>query len=294
MKKNTTFSKTAGKAVWLPVILPAFGLIASALLTLAGCDNGTPIGENDPISVDLSLPRIEDVASFSGTFASSEQEAKSLVETAFTEITGISDISSSVSNARSVSRSISRSVYSEPYEEIYDHNTTLLSGAEVTGFIQGKETMSAADDNNPGETAGDYMEMSLKSKLTIVFAGATRNGSTINGKYGIDESIYYKLQVTSTNPVKGSLTISSNASDGYAVSISKNGKGLKFVMNVQSRVNNKTIRDIESFDLDDIGELFDTYRLTLDIYDNNNVKKEDYSKTFTSYADAAEYLGITN
>lgn len=275
----------------LPVIVLALGL------AFAGCDNGTTDngggGENDPISVDLSLPRIEEVGAFSGTFVSSESDAKSLVATAFTEIEEISGISSSVNNTRSLSRSISRSVHTEPYEEIYDHDTSILSGAEVTGFIQAKETMSAADDDRPGETVGDYMEASMKGKLAIVFTGATQKGSSIKGKYGIDESLYYKLQVTAINPVKGDLTISSNASDGYAVSISKGGKGLKFVMSIENKINNKTI-NVDSFDVNDIGELFDTYRLTLDIYDNNNVKQDQYSKTFTSYAAAAEYLGINN
>ncbi|MDR2392653.1 MAG: hypothetical protein LBD93_00610 [Treponema sp.] len=275
----------------LPVIILALGL------AFAGCDNGTTGngggGENDPISVDLSLPPIKEVAAFSGTFVSSETDAKSLVTDAFTEISGISP-SPSVNNARSLSRSIARSVHTEPYEEIYDHDTTILTDAEVTGFIQGKATQSVADDDRAGETVGDYMEVSLKGKLAIVFTGATKNGSTINGKYGIDENMYYKLQVTSINPVKEALTISSNTSDGYAVSISKGGKGLKFVMRIENKINNKTIRDVASFDLDDLGTLFDTYRLTLDIYDNANVKQEQYSKTFTSYKDAAAYLGINN
>jgi hypothetical protein len=278
-----------------------WGVLALALtfgLVLAGCDNGggggNTGGESDPIAVDVSLPPIKDVASFTGTFVSSETEAKTLVAAAFTEIGGISDVSSSQDNLRSV-LSISRSVRSEPYEAIYDHDTSLLSGAEVTGFIQGKETMSAADDEHAGETVGDYMEMSLRAKLAIVFEGATRNGSTIKGKYGIDENLYYKGQVTATNPLKGSLTLSSGAEDGYAISISKNGRGLKLVMNIQSKVN-KTIRDFDvaAFDPDDIGALFDTYRLSIDIYDNDNAKNEEYSKTFTSYTDAAAYLGITD
>ncbi|MDR1410978.1 MAG: hypothetical protein LBI91_02090 [Spirochaetaceae bacterium] len=278
MKKNIFFTG-------MPVMALVFALV------FTGCPTDSGGGESDPISVNLSLPPIQDVEAFTGTFVSDETEAKDLVGTAFTEIAGISDISSLQNSVYSVSRSISRSVYSEPYEEIFDHDTTLLQGAEVTGFVQGETTASAADDNNPGSTVGDYQEVSLKAKLAIVFKDVTRNGSTIKGKYGIDESMYYKLRLTSINPQKGEIAISSSATDGYAVSISKGGKGLKFVMEMQGKVNNKTIPVDGSFDPDDIGDLFDTYNLSLKIYDNDN--EEQYSQTFTSYAAAAAYLGIS-
>ncbi|MDR1315865.1 MAG: hypothetical protein LBK13_03230 [Spirochaetales bacterium] len=280
MKKNVLFTGMLALAL-------AFGLV------FTGCPNDSGGGGNDdPIPVNLSLPRIEDVADFTGTFVSSETEADDLVKTASTEIAGILD--GVQNNAYSVSRSISRSTYSEPYEEIYDHDKTVLQGAEVTGFIQGKDTMSAADDDNPGETVGDYMETSLRIKLAIDFGNITQHNSTIKGKYTFDEDMYYKARLTSVTPPKGDLTISYDVSNGYAVSISKNGKGLKFVMTLDGKVNRKTIEidDVESFGLENIGGLFNTYKLTLDIYDNDNVKNEDFSKTFNSYAEAAAYLGI--
>ncbi|MDR1128466.1 MAG: hypothetical protein LBL20_04065 [Treponema sp.] len=281
MKKNLFFTG-------MPALALAFGLV------LTGCPSDSGGGNDDPVPVNLSLPRIEDVADFTGVFVSSETEAQGLVETAFEEIGGILDTTSLQNNAYSVSRSMSRAVYSEPYEEIYDHDTMVLQGAEVTGFVQGKDTMSAADDDNPGETVGDYMETSLRIKLAIDFDNVTQHNSIIKGKYTVDENMYYKARLTSINPPKGDLTISYDVLDGYAVSISKNGRGLKFVMTLDGKINRRTIEidDVESFGLENIGNLFNTYKLTLDIYNNANEKQEQYSKTFTSYAEAAAYLGI--
>ncbi|MDR1301221.1 MAG: hypothetical protein LBK43_01970 [Treponema sp.] len=278
MKKNVFF-------MGMLVMVLVFGLVFITCST----DSDDDDDNGDPISVDLSLPRIEDVPSFSGTFVSNETDAKNLVQAAFEEIGGISPVQSEMNSVRS----ISRSVYSEPYEEIFDHDTTVLSGAEVTGFVQGKETMSAADDENAGESVGDYMEMSMRIKLAVDFQDITKNDSIIKGKYSVDEDMYLKAQITTINPPKGDLTISCDVSDGYAISISKNNKGLKFVMRLQGKVDKKmTGQSTSILDNLDIGNLFETYKLSLDVYDNANVKQEKYSKTFTSYAEAATYLGI--
>jgi hypothetical protein len=279
MKKSNILTKAVFGTAGLPAVLLA--------LVLTACPTGSDNGSDEPVSVDLSLPPIQEVAAFSGTFVSSETEAKDLVKTAFEEIANISDTSSlQSSSVSSVSQSISRSVYSEPYEQIFDHDTTVLPGAEVTGFVEGRQTISAADDNNPGGTVGDYMEMSLRAKLAIDFNDVTQNHATIKGRYSDDENMYSKMVRTATNI---SITISFDASAGYAISISKGGKGLKFVMQTQGKINRKTIQGDEST-LDDTSGLFDIYKLSLDIYDNDNVKQ--YSKTFTSYADVADYLGL--
>jgi hypothetical protein len=261
-----------------------FGLVFTACST--GSGGG---GDGDPVSVDLSLPNIRDVADFEGDFVSNDTEAKELVQTAFEEIGGIvptDGMNYSVG-------SIARSAYSDPFEEIFDHDTTVLPGAVVTGFVQGNERGSVADDDNPGESVGDYMEMSLRIKLAIDFKNVEQGDCTVKGKYTVDENAYLKGQITSINPPKGDLTIRYDVSDGYAISISKGGKGLKFVMKLQGKINKETKgEDASILDNLDIGNSFDTYKLSLEVYDNDNVKNEAYSKTFTSYADAIDYLGI--
>ena len=65
MEKNTSFLKSAGrKAVWLPALLLAFGLAASALLTLAGCPNDNTDNDGD---VDFMSFNVNNDASLSDT-----------------------------------------------------------------------------------------------------------------------------------------------------------------------------------------------------------------------------------
>jgi hypothetical protein len=276
MKKNVL-------CLGMLVMTLAFGLSFTA------CSTGSGGSDGDPVSVDLSLPRIEDVPSFTGNFVSNETDAQDLVQAAFEEIGGIvptDGMNYSVG-------SIARSAYSEPFEEIFDHDTKVLPGAVVTGFVQGNERGSVADDDNPGESVGDYMEMSLRIKLAIDFKNVEQDNCTVKGKYALDENAYLKAQITSINPPKGDLTIRYDVSDGYAISISKGGKGLKFVMKLQGKINKETKgEDASILDDLDIGNSFDTYKFSLDVYDNDNVKKDEYSKNFTSYEEAAAYLGI--
>jgi hypothetical protein len=278
----------------LPVALLA--LVVSASLILAGCggdDDDGGGGGGDPISVDLSLPSIQDVPAFTGNFVASESESKDLVNAAFAGIGGMTS-SSSQGSTNNSAQSISRSVQEENPLEIYDRNTTIIPGAEVTGFIQGKQVQSYADDEQPGESVGDSMEMSLRMKLAVDFQNVTQNNLAIKGKYTVDEDLYMKAQVTSLNPSKGDLAVRYAVSDGYAISISKDDKGLKFVMRLQGKLNKNIKEDESIFDGFDIGNSFDTYSLSLEVYDNNNVKNDTYSKTFTSYEAAAAYLGIAN
>jgi hypothetical protein len=283
--------------VGLPAVLRALGLVVAASLMLAGCgddDDGGDGGASDPISVDLSLPSIQDVPAFTGTFVVSEEESKDLVIAAFGGIGGVSPSSSQGSTNNSV-QSLSRSVQEENPLEIYDRNTTIIPGAEVTGFIQGRQVQSLADDNNPGESVGDSMETSLRVKLAVDFQNVvTQDNFAIKGKYTVDEDLYMKVQVTSVSPSEGDLTMRYAVSDGYAISISKDGKGLKFVMRLQGNLNKNIKGDESAFDEFDTGNSFDTYSLSLEVYDNDNVKNDAFSQTFASYGEAAAYLGIAD
>jgi hypothetical protein len=257
------------------------GILAMVLvfgLVLVGCDDGASSEEDtDPIAVDLSLPAIKDVPNFSGTFVSSQTEAETMVKDSFVGITGLL---SGLTDVSSSSRSVHKSVQTEPISEIYDHDRTIVKGAEVTGYIQGNYTWSVADDDKPGQNNGDYQEISIKIKLAIDFDEVSANGFTIYGKYGFNEESYQKAQMQSPEEIL--VTMRQKLADGHIFSVSKNGKGLKFMIHLTASANYTGSVDDDMLD-------FDNYSFTIDIYDNNNEKK--YSKSFDNPTDANAFLG---
>jgi hypothetical protein len=63
-------------------------------------------------------------------------------------------------------------------------------------------------------------------------------------------------------------------------------------MNLSNK-GDKTFTGVDADNVDVSAYLvqaLETYNLTIDIYDNDNVKK--WTKTFATYAEAAAYLGI--
>ncbi|MDR1399686.1 MAG: hypothetical protein LBJ41_07180 [Treponema sp.] len=276
------------------VMILTFGMV------VVGCDteSSSSGSSNDPIQVNLNLPAIQEVAAFEGTFVSSETEAGPMVGDAMNAISGVmggvTSSSSSVMYSLNATTpmSIGRSVQEQPFSEVYDHNTKLFPGGEVTGFVEGYQKMSAANDNNPGGSVGDYQEMSIRAKFQVDIKNVIQSNITLKGKYIFDENVYLKMQITSVSPSKGSIAVKMDVTDGYALSVSKGGKGLKFVMNLSSK-GDKTFSDISANNVNlssYLTQALDTYNLTIVIYDNNNDEK--WRKTFTTYAEAAAYLGI--
>ncbi|MDR2716583.1 MAG: hypothetical protein LBB89_00760 [Treponema sp.] len=277
------------KKWWLGI--PALVLVLG--MTVVGCSDGSSGGgDSDPIKVNMSLPNIKDVKNFEGAFVSDETEAKELIKSAIEAMESLDGISISPS-VLPASRSMSRSTYTEPYEEIFK-NEKLANGVYLTGFIKGYARMHAANDNG-GESVGDYMEISAQIKAAIDFDDATQSDFTYNGKYVYDESVYTKAKVTSINPSKGNAVFKFTAKDGYALSVSKNGKGLKFVMKLDASLNFNSNMSLDEFDngdyLDDLDDKF-VIKLTIDVYDNNNVKKPEFCKKFDNFEDANDYLDI--
>jgi hypothetical protein len=269
------------------VILLSFGMV------LIGCGGGG--GGGDPIQVDLSLPNIQDVASFEGTFASNESDQKDLIVDAIEAIqsAGLTDGSSysiTMANRKIAAASaMSRAVESwGPEIDIYDHEV-IWTGAVATGFVQesGKSSFASEDYY----TVGDYEEYSARIKMAIEFDEVVRgygNPITLNGKYIYDESLYLKMLLASLDPEKMRFTLKYNFNNGHALSVSKNGKGIKFLITVVGKYDfNKEFSSEAEFDD------FDPYtlgscKIIIDVYDNDNVKKT--SKTFTSPDAANEFL----
>jgi hypothetical protein len=264
------------KKIWLIIL----ALVLTFGIMIAGCGGIDDLYNNgdgdDPINVDLSLPSIQSVAQFAGVFPSNEQEQIELVALAFEEIEGLyASLENglggiSMLNRQFVSPSKSRAAQREVYtygpEEFLFEDETIMPGVVVSGFFR-----------ISGTTDDDYSENTVKAKLSIDFDDYGED-PTINGKYGVDETIYMKMDYSSDEP---SMIIDMDASGGYALSVSKDGKGIKFVMEMTMKINLSA--DFDDFDPG-------TFILTLKIYDNDN--NERFNETFYSLDDVADRLGI--
>jgi len=271
----------ANKKIWLGMLV----LVLTFGMTAIGCGGG---GADDPIKVDLKLPAIQSVPSFEGNFVSNENEAKDLIGDAIDALADLSDLSFSASMVAQIAspRSISRKVQTEPFQEVYERKK-IADGAYLTGFEDGYWKESVAKENS--FSAGDYMESSMRAKVALEFENYKKAGCTFNGKYFYDEDMFFKEEIVSLSPEKIKATIRLNANNGYSLSVSKNGKGLKFVIELKAKVN-KTLTDADEEDLfENFYDLFDTFNITIDVYDNANVKT--YSKSFKTFEDAEDYIG---
>jgi hypothetical protein len=240
-------------------------------------ENGDNSLTEPDISVDLALPTIQNVPDFEGIFASSEAAAHGLVVRAHWIIF---DAQESLIDDDDYQESVSGNVRNSWLEKIFDQNTTILSEAKVTGFLQKKYATSGG---NPTKV-GDWAESSMRTKLAIDFNDFVSSYyGTISGKFTLDENGYVKQVVTAINPTNGKGPYSYDATEGYAVSISKNGKGLKFVMKIEEKIPRQTY--VSGDDL-----VNTSYTFVLDIYDNDNVKNEEYSKTFASSEEVKDYF----
>jgi hypothetical protein len=260
----------------------AFGFLAAA------CDNGNDNSPADPILVDLSLPLVRDIAPFAGTFVSGENEAKELVAFALEEISALPKPASLIGAVRAVPGT-ARSAVSDSYETIYDHNESVFPGAETTGFIQGKNTSFAADDKNYNRTVGDYYEMSTRIKMEVDFKDTIKHGIDIKGKYTVNNTRYSKMQVASLNPPGMTFVIKLGVAEAYALSVSKNGKGLKFITTIEAGAD-ETFDLTEETGTGESSDWYDPYNFSIKIYDNGDVLK--YEKIFNSPEDVEEYLGF--
>jgi len=271
-------------------LLGIIALVAVIGFSMAGCGGG---GDSDPVIVDLSLPSITEVPSFAGTFVTNETEQLALVEDAIAALEEFTATSSGGSSPdKSIVRGISRAVYNQPLDETFI-NKKLADGVVANGFVTGYAKGQAANEKIP--TVGDYEEISLRAKLQVDFTDVTHNyinnaGSRadykFSGKYIYDENLYGKMNLTSTNPERASVKVNLTANNGYALSVSKGGKGLKFIMKLDANWNFEKNNMLES----ELDEMFKpTVKLTIEVYDNDNAKAQ--TKTFTDLDEASKYLG---
>jgi hypothetical protein len=257
-------------------------VLALSLMVLS-CNLNSDGAGNDPIKVDQSLPAVTEVPNFEGTFVTSQAAAETLISDSMEEIVSFMSNMTDYGAFSSLSyqddpatlRSAARAVTSESVLEIYDHDTTIFPGTELTGFVEGTVKSSYANENDL--TAGDYLELSLKAKFAIDFDNIDRHGYHFNGKYAVDEDIYEKMLFTKVDPITVmQMTMKIDLSSGYAMSVSKGGKGLKFV--TSATIKGETVL---ATDGSESSGGFDTYKLTIDVYDNDNTKQ--YSITVDGY-----------
>jgi len=256
---------------------------------LAGCSFGD--SDPDPISVNMKLPSIESVPPYTGVFPATEAEAAALIgellfESGVFELPEIPD--SSLPNMNSIRKSILRSVRSEPDEIIYN-DEELYPGARVTGFETTNVTTSRADDNKP--TVGDYVEYLSKTKMAVNYDNAVTESFTLNGKSTADRTANVKITVTSLTPDIMSLFIKLNAKESYALSVSKDGKGLKFVMTMTVGLST-TVNSVDIDSEEVLNSLLEkaSVNFTLNIYNNDNVRV--HHKVLSGYDAVCKYFGI--
>jgi len=281
------------KKFWLGMLamVLAFGVL------VIGCDKDGGVG--DPIDVDLSLPAVQSLPEFTGTFVSTETEAQDLIADAVETLADLSGFLSPSANV-APSPSMSRSVYSEPFQEVINRQE-IATGVYLTGFVDGYYKESFANDESPYTNRGDYDEVSYRIKMALDFVNAQQDGYTFNGKYTCDENGYQKAVAISHNPYTETITLRQNIASGYSLSVSKGGKGLKFVMSWKGNINltfNYSFNwngydwyGYNPFEGKKIEDIIENFSFTVDVYDKDNVKQEEFSKTFTTVQDANEYLG---
>jgi hypothetical protein len=202
------------KENWLVILalVLAFGMM------IAGCGgNDDPFSGgdgDDPIHVNLTLPSIQNVASFDGVFADSEEEQMALVAAAFEEIADLyddfnpSDIGFPMLNRQFLSPSKSRAAEIIGPDDFTFDNETITDGLVMSGFFR----ISGIIDD-------DYIEERMKGKLTMDFDDFG-DDPTINGRYATDQTVYTKM-VSSPEP---SMIKDMDINGGYALSVSKDGR----------------------------------------------------------------------
>lgn len=297
------------KSIFIPgvlAILLVFGLLS--------CDNG---GDKDPVKVDMKLPSVSSLANFTGTFVANEEEAMELVVEVIDEVDLIGylmgddmgddweddDPFESITFSRNFART-ARAIYSDSNSKEFK-NEKITDGIYATGFYEQSYKISAKnaasndeddvwDAHYENPAVDDYMEWSMKVKYALTVDNAKQGDIAYHGgKMTADGNRYDKDQIASLEPMKYNYTRKEDASQGIALSISKDGKGLKFVMKLSRKVNS-SVKDVAEDDYDFWKTYWETYEekvtisVTIDVYDNDNAKK--FSKTIKNYKEYMEFL----
>jgi hypothetical protein len=282
------------------------GVLAFALIftmALAGCaeagdDNGeenpgeggvaAPPG-NDPITVDLSVPAVEDLPAFEGAFVASEAEADEILRRVLDyEIPSVWDLTWSKYP----------DVFDSSSGEVIFENDTFpeYPGAVATGFFQFDFKTNIADefleefyeDDMSSLKIGDYYEEYYYEKLAVKLDSYEVYSMFVTGQSSAMGYVFDRLDMISDNPILEKYTYKDKGTAKYSLSVSANGKGLKFVMTENSVDDNEGVLNEEGDFFEETYKDNGSFKVTIDIYDNDNVKQ--YSKVFTDEDDWEEYL----
>jgi len=272
--------------------------------TVIGCDTGdNPINPDtlqdppDPVAVDFSMPSIQLVESFTGTFESDQDQALYLsgdtvaaLGEIIEDLDGIPIISMmSRSGMASVFNNIqqnrSRNLYTDS-DKILFNNELLYTGVRATGFIDYTYRMYMRNFMMP--TSGDFVDFLARTKLGINVNDTTKDGITMNGKYTINERIGFTERFTSMYQSLVSFKIDIN--NNYVISASQGGRGIKMIVGIEIKVDaDFNEADFEDDYLDDFNMFIDTFKLTVAIYDNNSSQPQ-FSRVFNSIEEAEQFF----
>lgn len=248
-------------------------------LVLGSCkteDNGPP---PDPVDVDKEMPKIPDLPSVEGAFPENEEIAFGMVEAAMSKILGQINFSGTMGLFSNAAESGARAAVekAQAISEKWENDPTLISGARVTGFVEG-EIRGSLPDSLENINLGDYVQIDLRSVLVADLDPAVDEGMKMGGKSSLDAKINGRAEITMEGvSVKGTV----DAAAAYALSISANGYGIKVLVEM-------TVKGIDPLVIapDDIEQLetklpglFREFGCRIVIYNGENEEKytRDYA-----------------
>lgn len=286
---------------WPLILIAVVLILGSCGLGGDGVLGDNPSKEADVVdTVDQTLPTAAKLPAFEGNFVDTKEDAFALAYEPLLII--MQNLSSSdlpalfsIHPALSAARAVETGTI-EPVE--WNHDTELIPGATLTGFVRGSWTTSFADE---GPARGDYVQADYQTQMALDFDNLTEDSSDIliAGKYSFDGSLKGKLvEFTKVDPLTVRIGGTLAVTGGYAFTISDkvNDRGIKVITDIRiTGITPQTItigslfpQDEEDEDysvnsdevvamLEDIQSPFRQFTIKMEIYDNNN--KRRYSET---------------
>jgi hypothetical protein len=179
----------------------------------------------------------------------------------------------------------------------------IFEGAVVRGFMKlnyAGKIAGSLDDYMPAK--GDYITAAGSTEFVIDFRDAQEDHIMLSGKIGLDAKTDFNVAVKDFDFDREILdvSISGNAkgANNYAVSVSNGEIGMKVILSIsieRSGLNislNESMMYDESFD--DLFNILDsiTFKVSLEIFDNNNNRQDALCLYFNSIDEFIDFMEI--
>jgi len=252
-------------------------LAAVFAFTAAGCKEEP---NKEPISVNLSVPSVKNLAEFEGNIVQTKDEAIELLTQTIGVIIGgmegapmMSKLPAMLQNKQSLLPGAARAVYADTMDPIII-NEKIPGFGSIKGFIEGSSKYYFKSEYV--DSVNDYSQMSFNTKMAVTLD--YDDGAIIKGKCALSGSFSMKEVVTAVDEDDWAsayeLSLKVKTSINTALSISDGVKGMKLIMKMSINLNETIDIDIYDLDPEAIGDLLTLYDDSLDldikVYDNNN------------------------